>query len=105
MAIICSFHLINKCFNFTFYCLGDFDENHLVEKGNVEELIVTVDDKFQCIVCSRSFSQKPTCRRHIHTVHFGAQEQSCPVCQKMFKNTPSLRTHLRGNHGIYSLKK
>jgi len=80
-------------------------ESNFIGKENVESLIISADDQFHCAVCSRNFSQKPTCRRHINTVHFGDQEQSCHICQKVFKNIPSLRTHLRGNHGIYSFKK
>jgi len=75
------------------------------EKADVEEYINSFEGKNQCSLCEKVFSQRAVCRRHLQTVHFGAQEQNCHICKRMFKNKPSLRSHLRSNHGIYTARK
>ena len=93
-----------KTFYLCLFCLSWILslQSLLVLGFNPDEFIIMTESGIQCTLCGKEFSQKSDTKRHIQTVHSGAQHQvNCHQCGKMMKNKQSLGNHLRTMHGVY----
>uniref|UniRef100_X2AYG3 C2H2-type domain-containing protein n=1 Tax=Capitella teleta TaxID=283909 RepID=X2AYG3_CAPTE len=46
---------------------------------------------FKCFICSKEFTAKVNCKRHVLSVHLNRQRFACPVCGKRVLGAPGVR--------------
>ena len=60
--------------------------------AGVSELVLSTSTGFSCGVCTKDFSDKSNCRRHIKEKHFGLNQLPCPFCQQIY-----LKRYIQGH--------
>jgi len=62
------------------------------QNKGVSELVLSTSTGFTCAVCTKDFSDKSNCRRHIKEKHFGLNQLPCPFCQQIY-----LKRYIQGH--------
>ena len=69
---------------------------------NINSNINKVPEGFECNFCSRTFSYKCACKRHIVSLHMHKM-LLCSQCNKSYKSLTGLRAHMVKSHSNSSL--
>ena len=73
-------------------CLGEYSTKFNL-KRHVESSHMNLK-KYQCDVCSSSFSSKQSIKEHLR-IHSGVMPYKCTACDKMFRQASQLSLHKR----------
>ena len=65
---------------------------------NVENETLKKPKQYSCQACDKSFTQSPSLKRHILTVHRGQKPYYCQACDKSYTQSSSLKTHILTFH-------
>ncbi|XP_013108712.2 zinc finger protein 91 isoform X1 [Stomoxys calcitrans] len=57
-----------------------------------------VNDRFQCILCEKTFSLRKDCGRHIASIHLRETTFSCEYCGQHFGRKDKVRHHIKRMH-------
>ena len=60
--------------------------------AGVSELVLSTSTGYTCAVCTKDFSDKSNCRRHIKEKHFGLNQLPCPFCHQIY-----LKRYIQGH--------
>jgi len=62
------------------------------QNKGVSELVLSTSTGYTCAVCTKDFSDKSNCRRHIKEKHFGLNQLPCPFCHQIY-----LKRYIQGH--------
>ena len=72
--------------------------NRSIENIEWKKVKPDEDGRFNCLVCSKTYSRIDTVKKHYNKVHVMGDKFTCEVCEKCFSDENCMKKHIKTTH-------